>query len=83
MPNDAIDQMNAVLQSEEWMANYAESLFLTVETLFEWAEYYLETGYVTGHLRNVTTDPQFWDHYETIRGVKVGRHGNFFQCSDC
>lgn len=83
MSDDSVDQMIALLKAEEWLRVYAESLYITVDELLAWADDYLESGWEQGHLENVTTDPDFWDHYDALRGVKALRRGNFFSCSIC
>lgn len=84
------------LQSEEWIREYAGRLGDDYESLMagadawvnsssQWGEYYYgpyQDGY-RGLFEGTSTSPEFWDHYEQVRGVKVAqdKRENFFTCS--
>ena len=85
--------------SKEWVTRYAESFGDSFEAMMagadrwvnsgKWGEYYYgppcgEDGNTYhGTFEGESTSPEFWDHYERIRGVKVpeGKRESFFTCS--
>jgi len=72
--------------SEEWIKNYADRIGVGYHILMTGADDkiryddYLVQG---GTLEGVSTDPEFWKHYEIVRGVTVDedKKENFFSCS--
>lgn len=86
----------AVLASEQWIRRYAEGIGDDYESLMagadtwanssdKWGEYYYgpDQGGYHGLFEGVSTHPEFWDHYERIRGVKLDpeKKESFFTCS--
>jgi hypothetical protein len=85
--------------SKEWIKQYAEGFGDSYEAMMAgadrwvnsggWGEYYYgppSGGPVYtyhGTFEGKSTSPEFWDHYERIRGVKVpdGKRKSFFACS--
>lgn len=79
-------------KSKKWVKDYAEGIWLDYNELMEaadswvasqkdlWGGSYLNKG---GDLEGVYTNPEFWEHYEIIRGVKLppDTKTNFFTCS--
>lgn len=83
------------LESEKWIRAYADELGDNYESLMagadawvssgSWGEYYYgpETDGYRGALEGVSTKPEFWEHYERVRGVVVpeSKRESFFTCS--
>jgi hypothetical protein len=78
-------------KSWEWIKRYADSLSLHHSTLMQgaddwvasqddsWPEYLIQGGTLEGE----STSPDFWHHYQIVRGVTVpdDAQANFFSCS--
>lgn len=89
----AVDAAPAKSQADEsmdWIRFYADSIDLTYNVLMEGADTWVNSRdqyckYLVqgGTLEGTYTDPEFWKHYEIVRGVKVpeDRKENFFSCS--
>ncbi len=91
-PGELYVNPGSKLASEQWIKQYAEGLDVTSNNLMEAADDWVKAGDYFygperhgyhGHLEGVSTNPEFWDHYERVRGIKVDqdRRENFFTCS--
>jgi hypothetical protein len=80
------------LASEQWIRAYAEEIGDGYGPLMAGADrwvrnedYYYgpDQGGYHGLFEGVSLHPEFWDHYEAVRGVKVPeeRRDRFFTCS--
>jgi hypothetical protein len=80
------------LRSEQWIRTYAEDIGDGYAALMDGADrwvanedYYYgpDQGGYHGLFEGVSLNPEFWDHYEAVRGVKVPRERreHFFTCS--
>lgn len=65
-------------QADDAGLDYDE-MMAAAERHLKYKDYLCEGGRWDGHY----LDPSFWDHYETVTGVKVGdnERGSFFYCS--
>ncbi len=73
-------------ESKIWIAGYANKVGMKYDELLELADDNLKDGsFETGgsEWEGLSTDEEFWDHYEVVRGVKVklSDRGDFFNCS--
>jgi hypothetical protein len=80
-------------ESMKWIKEYADGIGLHWSRLLDgadewvrskqdgerWGEYLVEGGTLEG----TSTDPEFWKHYEIVRGITVPEDAkeNFFSCS--
>lgn len=78
-----------VSDSEKWLREYASGLGVDYRELMDGAdawvvndEYFMPSD-DAGMLEGISTDAEFWPHYEKVRGVTVdaNRRRNFFTCS--
>jgi hypothetical protein len=86
-------------ESEQWIKQYAESIDIGYRRLMSAADYWVDHGgpskwsngeywdgeYLVdgGTLEGVSTSPDFWKHYQIVRGKDVPEKAktNFFSCS--
>lgn len=78
-----------------WIENYANTLGLKYEELMDGADKFIaddEHMYKSGEddspgsygfFESISTDPEFWTHYEIVTGIEVDKKHrvNFFSCS--
>jgi hypothetical protein len=72
--------------SKQWIVDYADRIGLSYDQLMEGArekidyDEYLVYG---GQLEGMSTDHDFWEHYENVTGTTVdpNKKENFFSCS--
>ena len=80
------------LASEQWLKDYAEEIDTGYNMLMDAADRWVRTGDYFygadqggyhGQFEGVSTHPDFWNHYERVRGQKIEdeRRENFFTCS--
>ncbi len=80
------------LASEKWMRDLAERVDISYNRLLTGAEEYVADKknngwgeYILGgsEMEGESVPAEFWDHYETVTGIKVApeHRGSFFSCS--
>jgi len=95
-PGEVYAPPSAKLSSEKWIRDYAEKFGDNYEDLMAgadawvnstgWGEYYYgpsDGNGMRGTYEGESTDPEFWEHYERVRGVVVpaNKRESFFTCS--
>lgn len=81
------ESSDAKAVSERWIRNFAEQLDQTYSRLMQAADLWVECGEYTYDNNEVYKDhydkfPEFWTHYEIVRGAKVtADRYSFFTCS--
>ena len=80
------------LASEQWLKDYADEIDTGYNMLMDAADRWVRTGDYFygadqggyhGQFEGVRTHPDFWNHYERVRGVKIDddKRESFFTCS--
>lgn len=91
-PDKLVVPSSQKLTSEQWIRNYAEEigdgylpLMAGADRWVSGGAYYYgpDQGGYHGLFEGTDTNPEFWDHYEVVRGVKVpeDKRERFFTCS--
>ena len=73
-------------KSQAWIRDFAESIDQTYNRLMEAADLWVSQGDYTYDNSESYKDhydkfPEFWEHYENVRGVQVADKDRFFTCS--
>ena len=77
-------ELPVVSLSEQWIRNYCGSLGVGYDEMMHAAENYAKHGeyWCQGdRFEGWSLDPEFWEHYEKVTGVKVEGKWGFFSCS--
>ncbi len=83
---DDLPDASRQTESEQWMADYADQIDVTVNNILEAADDWVNHGdyfMQGGKFEGVTLPEEFWGHYESIRGREVDENDKecFFSCS--